>query len=60
MFGETENAYSIRAFDMQPGEITKPYKHDNGWVIIKLHRFEEPRMKTFDECGLSFQVNSGV
>jgi peptidyl-prolyl cis-trans isomerase SurA len=51
LMAETENTIALRAFEMQPGEITKPFSFENGFVILKLNKFEEPRLKNYEECG---------
>ncbi len=48
---ETDNPLALRAFEMQPGEISKPFRFENGHVIIKLIKIDPPRIKTFEECG---------
>ncbi len=44
------NELSKKASKMAVDSITAPFKHENGWSILKTIAFDEPRIKTFDEA----------
>lgn len=60
-FREKKGAWGFVAFDspmgkiaeengMKPGDISKPFKTQNGWSIVRVNGMEMPREKTFEEA----------
>lgn len=45
-----DDELAAKAFELEPGEYSKPFENNNGWYIVYLHNKLPSRVKTYDEA----------
>ena len=51
-------AFSSRAFDLPPGEVSEPLPVGGGWVILAVDSIEEPRYPELDEVRAEVEADA--